>query len=381
VLGGETPAQSPFLRRPDLLKSLIVYWQRHPSLSYLFSGLFIGPTSQSPRVDEARDDALYELSLAFEQIPTGGDCPPWLIDRVLRHLLVDLTGNTHRAEFCIDKLYSPDSATGRLGLLELRAFEMPPHAQMSLVQQLLLRAFIARFWHQPYEAPMIRWGGAIMDKWLLPHFVAADIKEVVEDLARAGYALRPEWFAPHVEFRFPHYGQIQAHGLTLDVRQALEPWHVLGEETSGGGTVRYVDATVERLEIKVRGMSGERYAVACNGRRLPLAPTGATGEYVAAVRFRAWSAPSSLHPTIAPHAPLTLDIVDTWHNQSIGACTYHVAHPGGRNYTTLPVNAYEAESRRLNRFFAMGHTPGTIILPPLAVNPSFPLTLDLRLRG
>ena len=381
VLGGATPADSPLLRRPDLLKSLIAYWNNHPSLSRLFSGLFIGPTSQSPRVDEARDDALYELSLAFEQIPTGGDCPPWLIDRVLRHLLVDLTGNTHRAEFCIDKLYSPDSATGRLGLLELRAFEMPPHAQMSLVQQLLLRAFIARFWHQPYEAPLIRWGGAIMDKWLLPHFVAADIKEVVEDLARTGYPLAPDWFAPHIEFRFPHYGQIQAHGMTLDVRQALEPWHVLGEESGAGGTVRYVDATVERLEIKIKGMSGERYAVACNGRRLPMTPTGATGEYVAAVRFRAWSAPSSLHPTIAPHAPLTIDLVDTWHDQSIGACTYHVAHPGGRNYSTLPVNAYEAESRRLNRFFAMGHTPGTLILPPLAVNPSFPLTLDLRLRG
>ena len=381
VLGGATPTDSPLLRRPDLLKSLIAYWNNHPSLSRLFSGLFIGPTSQSPRVDEARDDALYDLSLAFEQIPSGGDCPPWLIDRVLRHLLVDPTGNTHRAEFCIDKLYSPDSATGRLGLLELRAFEMPPHAQMSLVQQLLLRAFIARFWHKPYEAPLVRWGGALMDKWLLPHFVAADIRDVVEDLAHAGFPLAPEWFAPHVEFRFPHYGQIQARGMTLDVRQALEPWHVLGEETAAGGTVRYVDATVERLEIKVQGMSGERFAIACNGRRLPMTPTGTTGECVAAVRFRAWSAPSSLHPTIAPHAPLTIDIVDTRHDQSIAACTYHVAHPGGRNYTTLPVNAYEAESRRLNRFFAMGHTPGTITLRPLAVNPSFPMTLDLRLRG
>jgi uncharacterized protein (DUF2126 family)/transglutaminase-like putative cysteine protease len=381
VLGGPSAADSPLLRRPDLLKSLIGYWNNHPALSRLFSGLFIGPTSQSPRVDEARDDALYELGIAFEAIPTGGECPPWLIDRVLRHLLVDLTGNTHRAEFCIDKLYSPDSATGRLGLLELRAFEMPPHAQMSLVQQLLLRAFIARFWHQPYEAPLIQWGGAIMDKWLLPHFVAADMKEVVEDLAATGYPLQFDWFAPHLEFRFPHYGQIQAAGLTLDVRQALEPWHVLGEETGAGGTVRYVDSTVERLEIKVQGLSGTRYAVACNGRRLPLAPTGATGEFVAGVRFRAWSAPSSLHPTIAPHGPLVIDIVDTWHDQSVGACTYHVAHPGGRNYTTLPVNAYEAESRRLNRFFAMGHTPGTIILPPAETNPSFPMTLDLRRRG
>jgi uncharacterized protein (DUF2126 family) len=379
VLGGPTAADSPFLRRPDLLRSLIAYWHNHPSLSYLFSGLFLGPTSQAPRIDEGRHDSLYEIEIAFSRFaPPGNPTPPWFVDRALRHLLVDVTGNTHRAEFCIDKLYSADLSSGRRGLLELRAFEMPPDARMSVVQQLLLRALIARFWREPYVASLTRWGTELHDRFMLPYFVALDFDDVIEELQRAGYQLSSEWFAPHFEFRFPLVGELSARAIHLTLRQALEPWHVLGEEASAGGTARFVDSSLERLQLLVTGLTGDRFVVTCNGRPLPLQPTGRNGEFVAGVRYRAWHPPSALHPTIAVHTPLTFDIVDTWMEQSVAGCQYHVMHPGGRNPDRFPVNSYEAESRRLARFSRLAHTPGRVRVGRPERSLEFPYTLDLR---
>lgn len=400
TIGGSKPENSPLLRRPDMLRSLITYWQHHPGLSYLFASEFIGPTSQAPRVDEGRDEKLYELEIAFDQIPKDEEVPFWLVDRLFRHLLVDITGNTHRAEFCIDKMYSPDSSSGRLGILEFRAFDMPPHFRMSMVQMLLIRSLISWFWKKPYEHKLVRWGTELHDKFMLSHYVETDIRQVVDDLKRAGYPFQFEWFDPFFEFRFPVCGKVAIHDIHLELRRGIEPWHVLGEEMHSGGTSRYVDSSLEKIQLKVTGLTDSRYIVSCNGCRIPLHNTGTHGEYVAGIRFRAWQPPSALHPTIGIDSPLVFDVIDSWNGRSIGGCTYFVSHPGGRSYDTFPVNSYEAESRRVSRFWNYGHTPSTLnppqeIMslgryfytgrpsaqmepPPEEVNSEYPYTLDLR---
>jgi uncharacterized protein (DUF2126 family) len=398
TLGGPTPQDSPFLRRPDLLRSLITYWQHHPSLSYLFSGLFIGPTSQAPRVDERGSEGLRELRRSFEEIEHG--VSPAVLDRALRSFLTDLTGNTHRAEFCIDKLYSPDSAAGRQGLVEFRAFEMPPHPRMSLAQMSLLRALVARFWKQPYRQPLVYWGTELHDRFMLPEAIWADFRSVIEDFKSAGYDFRLDWFTPFLEFRFPLYGRVAYDGVELELRMALEPWLVLGEEATAHRQARVVDSAVERLQVKCRGLDPERHLLTCNGRRLPLQPTGVEDELVAGVRYKAFKAAFGLHPTVEVHAPLVVDVFDRRLGRAIGGCVYYVDHPGGRNYDTFPVNPYEAEARRIARFLAWGHSAGEVQPPswverlracyaqaveqavreplPEQPNPEYPCTLDLR---
>jgi uncharacterized protein (DUF2126 family)/transglutaminase-like putative cysteine protease len=395
TLGGATPADSPLLRRPDLLVSLLTYWQRHPSLSYLFAGRFVGTTSQAPRVDEGRPEALYELEIAFAEIarlaaPSKGSSepgapPPWVTDRALRHLLTDITGNTHRAEFCIDKLYSPDGSRGRLGLLELRGFEMPPHLRMAMVQSLLVRSLVAWFWDEPLRAPLIRHGANLHGRYLLPHFLIQDIADVAADLRAHGIAFETSWLDPFTEFRFPRIGTVVFDGVEIELRGAIEPWNTLGEEATATGTARYVDSSVERIQIRIIGADRHRYVLTCNGYPVPLLATDNPDIHVGGVRYKAWQPPSALHPTITIDVPLQFELIDLTSGTSRGGCTYHVVHPGGLAYDEPPVNAVTAESRRARRFEATGFTAGELDLSDIREKQARILTdigapgiLDLR---
>ena len=379
TLGGPTTLQSPWVQRPDLLASLLTFTQHHPSLSYMFSGLFVGPTSQAPRPDEARHDSLYELELALPPaFDAGASPPPWLADLLFRHLLVDMTGNTHRAEICIDKLFDPQTRHGRQGIVELRAFEMPSHHRMASAQVLLLRALVAAFARAPYRAPLVRWGMRLQDQFLLPYWLWRDFEEVLAFLDSRGLSLPAEAYRPFVELRCPLVGRIEAGGVVLEVRNAIEPWNVLGEELTTTGTSRYVDSSLERLELRVRGLVPERHRILVNGHEVPLVPTGTVGEGVVGVRFRAWAPPHSLHAHIGVHHPVRVDLGDAWQKRSLAACAYHVWHPLGRGFEAPPLTRFEAAARRAQRFTAEGPLPWPVSGAPTPPAAETPYTVDLR---
>ncbi|MCB1174585.1 MAG: transglutaminase family protein, partial [Leptospiraceae bacterium] len=377
TLGGPVPAESPFLNRPSLLRSLVTYFQHHPALSYLFSGMFLGATSQAPRIDEGRHESLYELEIAFQNFPRDGSLP-WLIDRLLRHHLTDLAGNTHRAEICIDKLYAPDRSDGRLGIVELRAFEMLPQPRENLVVALLIRAIIARLLKSGYQMPFKRFGTALQDQYMLPFYLEQDLYSILADLKQFGFHFKPEFFKPILDFRFPLCGRLQVAGVELEIRAALEPWHVLGEESIFGQTARMVDSAVERLQVQARHLDPDRYAVLCNGFQVPLQPATSPDIRLAGVRFKAWHLVHTLHPNVKVHAPLVFEVVDLAAGQSLGGATWHVSHPGGRNFEERPINAREAESRWESRFRPGGHTPGPLVGKDGTPAADYPHTLDLR---
>ena len=379
TLGGPDPSRSVFLTRPDVLASLLRFVQHHPSLSYLFTGLFVGPTSQAPRVDEARRDSLDELELALAQLSRGGDRPaPWFIDRLLRNLLVDVTGNTHRTEICIDKLFNPGSASGRLGILELRAFEMPPNPRMVVAMTWLLRALVATFVERPYDLPLIDHGRRLHDRFLLPFALWEDLQDVLAHLDRAGVPADPQWFTPFVACRFPEIGRVQAGPVTLTVRPALQPWPVLGEESTGATTSRFVDSSLERIEVTARGVDPSRHVLAVNGWRLPLHATRDPEVVAAGITFRAWQPPHCLHPHLGIHHPLRIDVIDAGQARALGAATYHAWHPEGRAFDEPPLTAFEAASRRATRLTTDGHAPFPALWREAPARARRGVTLDLR---
>lgn len=376
TVGGPTTMTSPWLTRADVLASLVTFAQHHPSLSYMFTGLFVGPTSQAPRVDEARHDALYELEVA---LPRLYESPPaWQVDALLRHLLVDVAGSTHRAEISIDKLFDPHTPFGRQGLVELRAFEMPPHPRMAAAQVVLVRALVAALAAEPYRHPLVRWGAELHDRFLLPYYMWRDFEDVLAHLAKSGVPLPTEAYRPFVELRCPLVGTLDVDAARVEIRNAIEPWHVLGEEATATGTARYVDSSMERLEIRAYGLDEERYVVAVNGFTLPMRRAAGRDLRVGGVRFRAWCPPHALHPHLGIHHPLRIDVVDTWAKRGVVGGAYHVWHPEGRAFDAPPLTRVEAAARRAQRFTLEGPAPWPLRARPAEPHPEQPYTLDLR---
>ena len=322
ILAGTTAADSPFLQRPHLLRSLIVYWQRHPSLSYFFATRMVGDGGRAPRPDEGRAETSYELGIALERIAPDARLPPWFPDRILRHLLADPAGDMRRAEWRVDELYDPARASRRLGRVTLRAFETAAHAQLAALQSLLVMALVARFVRVPDGRELVPWGAALHGRFLLPQPLWQDLDEVLRELAAVDLPLPLEWFAPFLELHFPVLGTVQIGAITLELRVAHESCPVLAEEATSAGVVRFVDSANERAQVRVTGLAPGRYVLACNGRRVPMQPGGAHDELIAGVRYKTANPQATLHPTTPVLTALVFDLIDTWSGRAVGGCTY-----------------------------------------------------------
>ncbi|MGI9212205.1 MAG: transglutaminase family protein, partial [Methylococcaceae bacterium] len=327
VLGGEEPADSPFLFRPQLLRSLITHWQHHPALSYFMSGRQIGPSGHAPRPDEGRPDALYELNIALSRIPHTEPALPWIPDRILRHKLADPAGDIRRAEIRIDQLYDPDRIGQRLGRIMLRSFETAENGPLATAQLLLVRALVATLAMRPVTKPLINWGTALHDRYMLPGVLWEDLKAVLAEIRQCGIPLQDEWYKPLLELRFPLLGRTQIGPITLEMRSAHEPWPILAEEVTASGVARFVDSANDRVQIEVFGITPGRHILACNGRRVPLQPTATQGHCIAGIRYKAWNPVATLHPTVPPVYELAFDLIDTWTDKVLGGFTYSPPRP------------------------------------------------------
>lgn len=399
TIGGVSPAESPFLTRPEILRSLVAYWQRHPCLSYLFAGRLIGPSGSAPRPDEGRDEMLYELSVALDRLPSGTSDKPWLPDRVLRHLLTDPAGGLKRAEIRVDQLYSPERASQRLGRITINAFESAPETHLAALQALLVLGLIGRFGRHPDSGELRRWGPALHDRFMLPDILWDDLRSVVGDLVAAGYPFQLDWFEPLFERRFPVLGSVPIGPLTLKLRSAHEPWPLLAEEATGAGVARFVDAANERLQVTLSGAHPGRYVLVCNGHRVPLQETATHGEYIAGIRYKISNPPATLHPTVWPVQSLVFDVIDTWSGPVIGGCTYLPPQPqlwGSIGTPALPPATGEPREAprvfpvpilsmralgRSGRFLPHGSGLGPMTAPPKIDDEQFPHLLDLTQRA
>jgi uncharacterized protein (DUF2126 family)/transglutaminase-like putative cysteine protease len=393
TLGGTRPVDSPFLKRPQILRALIAYWQRHPSLSYFFAGRAIGPSGAAPRPDEGRDEALYELALALERLPQGESPAPWLTDRVLRHLLADPAGDIKRAEIRVDQLYAPERASLRLGRILISAFETAPEERIAALQSLLVLGLLGRFARHPDSGQLRRWGAALHDRFMLPGVLWEDLRSVIDDLNAAGYPFQLDWFEPLLALRFPVLGKLQLGEITLQLRVAHEPWPLLAEEVTARGVARFIDVANERVQVRLAGLGPDRYVLVCNGQRVPLQGTGVHGEYLAGVRYKVSNPPATQHPTVAPVEALVFDLIDTWNGVAIGGCSYFPPRPDVQGpVASAPAAPFAGEPlaralpptpplsvpprSRGGRFVPQGSKLGP--MPPLAVRDErYPYLLDL----
>jgi uncharacterized protein (DUF2126 family) len=375
ILGGPSIVNNPFIRRPSLLASFLRFFQNHPSLSYVFTGLFIGPSSQAPRVDESAFEVPYELEIALraiEQMPAPGD--PVMIDAILRNLLLDWNGNTHRAEISIDKFYSAVAPNGRLGLVEFRDFEMVPTADMFLATNVLLRVLAASFVEQPYTRPLVEWREALHDRFALPHFLAQDLAEVLEYLRERRFDFPTDTFVPHMEFRFPLITTWESCGAHWELRQALEPWPVMGDGTAS----RSVDASTDRLQVLAHASDNSTFHIGVNGLRVPLQPQP-ENIFVAGVRYRLFDNCWGLQPHIRAHSPLRFDVIDTATGKIVYAFDFMNWKPQAGNYDGLPQSEEEANRRVAERVIPRLERCGRKAdLREITLSPNAPFTLDLR---